>query len=166
MTSSKTVKRPISDFMPELIRLRRELHAHPEPSDNEQKTAEILTNFFRQFSPDEVIAPLGSNGIAFVFGSGRSGPTVVFRCELDAIPVEEKNDFAYRSRIPGLSHKCGHDGHMAIMVGLGYLISLNHPQKGQIILLFQPAEETGQAYMPITLLPCTIFLDIPLALSC
>lgn len=130
--------------MPELIRLRRELHAHPELSDNEQKTAGIITEFFRRFSPDEVIAPLGSNGIAFLFGSGRPGPTVVFRCELDAIPIHEENDFAYRSRIPCVSHKCGHDGHMAIMAGLGYLISLNRPQKGQIILLFQPAEETGQ----------------------
>jgi len=144
MTKSKTAKRPISNFIPELIKLRRELHAHPESSDNEQKTAAILTNFFRQFKPDEVIAPLGSNGIAFVFDSGRPGPAVVFRCELDAIPVEEKNDFAYRSRIPGLAHKCGHDGHMAIMAGFGYLISLKRPRKGQIILLFQPAEETGQ----------------------
>jgi amidohydrolase len=150
MTNSKTAKHPISCLMPELIRLRRELHAHPEFSDNEQKTAGILTNFFRQFTPDEVIAPLGSNGIAFVFGSGRPGPMVVFRCELDAIPVQEKNDFAYRSRIPGLSHKCGHDGHMAIMAGFGYLISLNRPQKGQIILLFQPAEETGQGAAAVT----------------
>lgn len=144
MTNSKTAKSAISDFMPELIQLRRELHAHPELSDDEQQTAAILKEFFIQFRPDEVITPLGSNGIAFVFGSGRPGPTVVFRCELDAIPVEEKNDFAYRSRISGLSHKCGHDGHMAIMAGFGHLISLNRPRKGQVILLFQPAEETGQ----------------------
>jgi amidohydrolase len=140
----KNSRPPLSNFMPELIRLRRELHANPELSDNEQKTPGILTDFFRQFRPDETISSLGSNGIAFVFGGGRPGPTVVFRCELDAIPVEEKNDFAYRSRIRGLSHKCGHDGHMAIMAGCGYLISLNRPQKGQVILLFQPAEETGQ----------------------
>ena len=90
------------------------------------------------------MAPLGSNGIAFVFGSSRPGPTVVYRCELDAIPVDEKNDLAYRSRISGIAHKCGHDGHMAIMAGFGYLISLNRPQKGKIILVYQPAEETGQ----------------------
>jgi amidohydrolase len=144
MTNSKPAESLISNFMPDLIRLRRELHAIPELSDNEQKTAKVITEFFRQFSPDEVIAPLGSNGIAFIFGSGRPGPTVVFRCELDAIPVEEQNDFAYRSRISGLAHKCGHDGHMAIMAGLGYLISLNRLQKGRVILLFQPAEETGQ----------------------
>jgi amidohydrolase len=144
MTNSKTAESLISNFMPDLIRLRRELHTTPELSDNEQKTAGVITEFLRQFSPDEVIAPLGSNGVAFLFDSGQPGPTVVFRCELDAIPVEEQNDFEYRSRTSGLSHKCGHDGHMAIMAGLGYLISLNPPQKGRIILLFQPAEETGQ----------------------
>ena len=67
-------------IMPELIKLRRELHAHPELSDNEQQTAAVMKEFFCQFSPDEVITPLGSNGIAFVFGSGRPGPTVLFRC--------------------------------------------------------------------------------------
>ena len=130
--------------MPELIRLRRELHAHPELSDNEQKSAGIITEFWRPFKPDEVMAPLGSNGIAFVFGSDQPGPSVVFRCELDAIPVDEKNDFDHRSRMSGIAHKCGHDGHMAIMAGFGYLISLDRPRKGQIILVYQPAEETGQ----------------------
>ncbi len=144
MTDSKSAENSILNIMPELIRLRRELHAHPELSDIEQKTAGMIAEFWRQFKPDKVITPLGSNGIAFVFDSGRPGPSVVFRCELDAIPVDEKNDFVYRSRMPGIAHKCGHDGHMAIMAGLGYLISLNRPQKGKIILVYQPAEETGQ----------------------
>jgi amidohydrolase len=149
MTNLKTAQRPILNFIPRLIRLRRDLHAAPELSDNEQKTARTITEFFHQFSPDQIISPLGSNGIAFLFDSGRPGPTVVFRCELDAIPIKEENDFAYRSRIPGVSHKCGHDGHMAIMAGFGYLISLNRPKQGRIILLFQPAEETGQGAVTV-----------------
>ncbi len=144
MTTLKTAQHPISNFMPRLIKLRRDLHAAPELSDNEQKTARMITDFFHQFSPDQVICPLGSNGIAFLFDSRRPGPNVVFRCELDAIPIQEENDFTYRSRIPGVSHKCGHDGHMVIMAGFGYLISLNRPKQGRIILLFQPAEETGR----------------------
>jgi amidohydrolase len=149
MTNSNTAESPISNFMPDLIRLRRELHAIPELSDNEQKTARVITEFFRQFSPDQVISSLGSNGMAFLFGSGRPGPTVLFRCELDAIPIHEENDFLYRSQISDVSHKCGHDGHMAIMAGFGYLISLNRPKQGQIILLFQPAEETGQGAVAV-----------------
>lgn len=149
MTNSNTAESPISNFMPDLIRLRRELHATPELSDNEQKTARVITEFFRQFNPDRVISSLGGNGISFLFGSGWPGPTVVFRCELDAIPIQEENDFVYRSQISDVSHKCGHDGHMAIMAGFGYLISLNRPKQGQIILLFQPAEETGQGAVAV-----------------
>ncbi len=149
MTHLKTAQRPISNFMPHLIKLRRDLHATPELSDNEQQTARRITHFFHQFRPDELISPLGSNGIAFLFDSGRPGPTVAFRCELDAIPIQEENDFAYRSKIPGVSHKCGHDGHMAIMAGFGHLISLDRPKQGRIILIFQPAEETGQGAVAV-----------------
>lgn len=144
MTRLKKTQRPILNFMPRLIRLRRDLHAAPELSDREQKTAVAISEFFEQLHPDQLIAPLGSNGIAILFDGRRPGPTVVFRCELDAIPIQEENDFAYRSGIAGVSHKCGHDGHMAIMAGFGCLISLNRPKKGRIILVFQPAEETGR----------------------
>jgi len=68
----------------------------------------------------------------------------VFRCELDAIPVEEKNDFGHVSTNCGVSHKCGHDGHMAIMAGLALLLSDHYkPDSGRVVLLFQPAEEIG-----------------------
>jgi amidohydrolase len=143
MTYLKTAQHLIFNFCAQLSGLRRDLHAAPELSGNEQKTVGIITKFFRQFNPDQVISPLGGTGIAFLFDSGRPGPTVVFRCELDAIAIQEENDFAYRSGRPGVAHKCGHDGHMAIMAGFGYLIALNRPKQGRIILLFQPAEETG-----------------------
>jgi amidohydrolase len=135
--------------MDDLINLRRELHANPEISGSEQQTAQRIATFFQQLGPDQTVLHLGGNGVAFLFGSGRPGPTVVFRCELDAIPIHEENDFAYRSQISDVSHKCGHDGHMAIMTGFGYLISRNRPNQGQIILLFQPAEETGQGAVAV-----------------
>lgn len=144
MTHLKTPRGPVTNFIPHLIKLRRDLHAIPELSGNERQTARMIKRFFHQFRADEVISPLGGNGIAFLFDSGRPGPSVMFRCELDAIPIREENDFAYRSVVPGVSHKCGHDGHMAIMAGFGHLISLDRPRQGRIILLFQPAEETGQ----------------------
>jgi len=130
--------------MDDLINLRRELHANPELSGAEQQTARRIAAVFQPFSPDQTVADLGGNGIAFVFDSRQPGPSVVFRCELDAIPVHEENDLAYRSRNPGHSHNCGHDGHMAIMTRFGYMISQRRPPCGRIILLFQPAEETGQ----------------------
>jgi amidohydrolase len=130
--------------MEDLISLRRELHANPELSGNERQTARRIAAFFQGLGPDQTIADLGGYGIAFVFNSRQAGPTVVFRCELDAIAVHEENDLAYRSQNPGCSHNCGHDGHMAIMARFGYLISQRRPVRGRIILVFQPAEETGQ----------------------
>jgi amidohydrolase len=144
MTDLKKMQQPILNFHAQLVGLRRELHAVPELSGREHKTAGVIKEFFRQFNPDRVIAPLGGTGMAFLFDGRRPGPTVVFRCELDAVAIQEENDFAHRSKIAGVSHQCGHDGHMAIMTGLGYLISLNRPERGRIILLFQPAEETGR----------------------
>ena len=130
--------------MDDLINLRRELHANPELSGNELQTARRIATFLQALDPDQTIANLGGNGIAFVYDSRKPGPSVVFRCELDAIAVHEENDLAYRSKNDGCSHNCGHDGHMAIMARFGYLISQRRPLRGRIILLFQPAEETGQ----------------------
>ena len=130
--------------MDDLINLRRELHANPELSGAEQQTARRIAAVFQALNPDQTIADLGGNGIAFVFGSQQPGPSVLFRCELDAIPVHGKNNLAYRSNNPGCSHNCGHDGHMATMARFGFMISKRRPARGRIILLFQPAEETGR----------------------
>ena len=68
----------------------------------------------------------------------------MIRCELDALPIEEKNTFGHRSIHKGISHKCGHDGHMAIVSGLVFWIKEQAFERGKIVLLFQPAEETGE----------------------
>ena len=130
--------------MDDFINLRRELHANPELSGAEQQTVRRIAAVFQTLNPDQTVANLGGNGIAFVFGSRQPGPRVLFRCELDAIAVHEENDLAYRSQNPGRSHNCGHDGHMATMARFGFTISKRRPARGRIILLFQPAEETGQ----------------------
>jgi metal-dependent amidase/aminoacylase/carboxypeptidase family protein len=111
--------------MDDLISLRRGLHANPELSGAEQQTARRIATFFQALNADQTVANLGGNGIAFVFDSRQPGPSVLFRCELDAIPVHEENDLAYRSHHPGRSHNCGHDGHMAIRT------YLNPPQTNQ-----------------------------------
>ena len=97
-----------------------------------------------QYKPDEIIEGLGGYGIAFVIKGKQKGPSVMFRCELDALPIDEINQFPYRSSKYGISHKCGHDGHMTIMAGLAEVLFNNPPKIGRVILLFQPSEETGQ----------------------
>src|SRR5690606_16207115 len=71
------------------------------------------------------------------------GPTVLLRCELDALAIQEISDIPHRSRIDGKAHMCGHDGHMTMMAGVGRVISRRRPSRGRVILLFQPAEETA-----------------------
>lgn len=91
-----------------------------------------------------MISGLGGHGVAAIYEFGDSGPTVMIRCELDALPIQEQNTFEYCSQHIGVSHKCGHDGHMAMVAGLAPWIREQALDHGRIILLFQPAEETGQ----------------------
>lgn len=84
------------------------------------------------------------NGLAVVYHFSDDGPVVVIRCELDALPIQETNQFGHRSVKPGVSHKCGHDGHMAILAGLAIRLKEKNFKKGKMVLLFQPAEETGE----------------------
>lgn len=81
--------------------------------------------------------------MAVVHAFSSDGPNIVIRCELDALPIEEENDFEHRSLNSGVSHKCGHDGHMAIVAGLVFWLKEQNFDRGKVILLFQPAEESG-----------------------
>ena len=124
------------------IKFRREIHQFPELSGLEAETAKRVLQFFQPLNPDLTITNLGGHGLAFVFGQS-VGPTVLLRCELDALPIKEENEFSYRSESPFISHKCGHDGHMAILSAVGMRLSKQRPTKGRVVLLFQPAEEVG-----------------------
>ena len=133
------------DWIPrEVYELRHQLHREPEPSGFEVKTAKTIVEFFRALAPDIVIENLGGTGVAIVFGKPDNGQTLLLRCELDALRIEEVNAFAHRSIVPGVSHKCGHDGHMATLCAVGRWLSENRPQNGRVVLLFQPAEENGE----------------------
>lgn len=126
-----------------IVRLRHDLHRHPEVSEAEYETARRIREFFAPLQPDETVEALGGHGLAFGFGNRRSGPTVMLRCELDALPIRETNGFAHRSTRDGFSHACGHDGHMAILAAVGRRLADTRPSAGRVVLLFQPAEETG-----------------------
>lgn len=123
--------------------LRKELHKHPELSGQERQTAHRIRAFIKDNSDAEIIENIGGNGLAVVYAYSDKGPTVVIRCELDALPIKEVNTFDYKSVTKGVSHKCGHDGHMAIVAGLIFRITKQSFPSGKIVLLFQPAEETG-----------------------
>ncbi|HSM68366.1 MAG TPA: amidohydrolase [Xanthomonadales bacterium] len=127
------------------IELRRWLHAHPELSEREQQTAARIAERLNETAPARLLEGLGSmqSGLCAVYHGKEPGPAVLIRCELDALPIAESNRFEHRSKTPGVSHKCGHDGHMATLVRLAELLSAAPPPRGRVLLLFQPAEETG-----------------------
>lgn len=127
----------------ELTAFRQHLHQHPEVSGQEAWTAAQVVAALTPLHPAELITGLGGHGVAAVWNGQAPGPTVMFRCELDALPITEISDAAHRSSIPGKGHLCGHDGHMAILLGLARLVARRPPVRGRIVLMFQPAEEDG-----------------------
>ena len=127
----------------ELTALRRDLHRYPELSGEECETAKKIVTELKKLSPTRIFTNLGGHGVAAVFDSGKEGPTVLFRAELDALPIQEVNDIAWVSQIKGKSHVCGHDGHMTMLLALGRMISREPIAQGRVILMFQPAEEDG-----------------------
>lgn len=127
----------------DLTAFRRELHRFPEISGEEEQTARRITAALAAIEPTEVLTGLGGHGVAAVFDSGQPGPTVLFRAELDALPIHELNDIPWQSTIPGKGHLCGHDGHMTLLLALGRLLHRQPVKTGRVVLMFQPAEEDG-----------------------
>lgn len=129
-------------FIMDLVAFRKELHRNPEVSQQEVETQRRIIQFLKENG----IAgqPVGITGVMIVFDSGKSGKTIMLRSDHDALPIQEINDFEHKSLVDGVSHKCGHDGHTAIMCGVAEHFR-DHPiSKGKVILLFQPAEENGE----------------------
>ncbi|MEW9673320.1 M20 family metallopeptidase [Ammoniphilus sp. 3BR4] len=121
-------------------RLRHELHQHPELSNQEAWTKQHLIGFLKAHTSLEIV----DNGLWFyaIYRTGEDKKNIAFRADFDAIPMEEKLDIPHASQFPGVSHKCGHDGHAACLAGF----ALEVDQKGadkNIFFLFQHAEETG-----------------------
>jgi len=139
----------LAEFLPELIQLRKELHHHPEISGKEFKTSRLLLRYCQRFKPDHIIEKIGRTGLALVFEGKSPGKTILFRAEMDALPIEEDIEVSYSSDKKSLSHKCGHDGHMAILIGLAFCLYNQPISRGRVVLLFQPAEEVGKGAIAV-----------------
>lgn len=144
MSKISEVKTYFSEKKKSLIDLRHTIHKNAEVSGKEKHTAKLIQDYLKKLNPDNLLTDIGGNGIAAEFKGEKEGPTVMIRCELDALPIVEVNDIPYKSQNEGSSHKCGHDGHMAILCGLGHLLHQFKPEAGRAILIFQPSEETGE----------------------
>lgn len=136
--------------MIDVVAFRRRLHEQPEISNEEEQTARAVVSFLAPTNPDAVVPQLGGHGVAVIYDSGVAGETVLLRAELDALPIEEIGAVAHRSQVLGKGHMCGHDGHTAILTAVGRQLGRQRTARGRVILMFQPAEETGNGAAGVT----------------
>ncbi len=128
-----------------LIELRHTLHQFPELAHQEEQTANIVSSFLKELHPEILIEKnIGGNGLLASLVFSEPGPSLLFRAELDALPIQEISTLSYASQTSGVAHVCGHDGHMTILCGLASVLFAKPLERGAVHLLFQPAEETGE----------------------
>lgn len=130
----------------ELIRLRRDIHQHPELGFQEVRTAALVADTLAELGI-KAQTGIGRTGVIAQIGSG-SGPTIAIRADMDALPINEKNDVPYKSQNAGVMHACGHDAHTAILLGVAHLLKQSLAEDnwhGNVRFLFQPSEEAFDA---------------------
>ncbi|MAS34556.1 MAG: peptidase M20 [Anaerolineaceae bacterium] len=127
----------------ELVARRRDLHRHPELAFEEVRTASIIAEELGQLGL-EVQTGVGKTGVVGVLEGEHDGPTVLYRADMDALPILEENEVDYVSTTPGKMHACGHDGHVTIALGVAKLLAAHRDRlAGRVKFVFQPAEETA-----------------------
>jgi len=129
------------EYLPEVTAARRHLHQHPELSWQEKETAAFIRKFLAPLNIELRITGDLLATVAIIRGV-KPGPTVGLRADIDALPIAEKSELPYRSQNIGCMHACGHDGHTAVLLGATKILAeLRHELHGNIICVFQPAEE-------------------------
>src|SRR6185295_2482722 len=140
-TPAAEIRAAVEALTPALVETRRDLHRHPELGNRETRTGQLVADRLRRLGL-EVHAPVAKTGVVGILKGGRPGPVVGLRADLDALPIQEKNDVPYRSENPGVKHACGHDAHTTIVLGVAEVLAgLKAKLPGTVVFLFQPAEE-------------------------
>ena len=133
---------PITQFQSELQQIRRDIHAHPELCFEEQRTADVIAKKLTEWDIP-IVRGLGVTGVVGIIKGGSSERAIGLRADMDALPVQEINSFPHASKHEGKMHACGHDGHVAMLLGAAHYLSRHHNFDGTVYAIFQPAEEGG-----------------------
>lgn len=134
------VRAMLTNAMPELVALRRDLHAHPELGLEEVRTSDVIARELDALGY-QVTRGLARTGLVATLSNGSSGRAVGVRADIDALPILEETGLPYASKTPGLMHACGHDGHTAMLLGAARALAERRHFDGTVHLIFQPAEE-------------------------
>lgn len=127
---------------PEITQIRRHFHHNPELSFQEHQTSQYIVKILKSWGI-EVHEGLAGTGIVGVIKNGNSSKAIGLRADMDALPIVEQNAFAHASSHQGVMHACGHDGHMAMLLGAAQYLAKHKAFDGTVYLIFQPAEEDG-----------------------
>ena len=144
MTRQPVFNQLAADLVPQLVADRRDLHMHPELGFQEVRTAGIVARRLRELGY-EVTEGIAETGVIGFLPAQPGGKLVMLRFDMDCLPIDEQNDVEYRSQVDHHMHACGHDGHVAIGLGVATLLAQHREMLGTggVKLLFQPAEEGG-----------------------
>lgn len=132
-----------ADLARQAIEWRHHLHAHPELMFDVHETADFVAAQLQAFGCDEVVRGLGRTGVVGVIRGRGDGPVIGLRSDMDALPIREVHDHPYKSTRDGKMHACGHDGHMAMLLGAASHLCQTRSFNGTAVVIFQPAEEGG-----------------------
>ncbi|MBI3784865.1 MAG: amidohydrolase [Deltaproteobacteria bacterium] len=136
------IRRGAAELCDFVVDTRRDIHAHPELGNQETRTPRLIVDALSGLDL-EIRQGVGGTGVMATLRGTRSGPTLALRADMDALPLQEDDPRPYRSCVPGVMHACGHDGHVAMLLGAAHLLHrLREQVNGNIKFLFQPAEET------------------------
>ncbi|MCI0606784.1 amidohydrolase [bacterium] len=131
-----------------LVETRSDFHMHPELSNQEERTGEIISDRLRALGL-EVRSGVAGHGVVGLLKGGKPGPVIAVRADMDALPIQENRDVPYRSKNPGVMHACGHDVHMTVALGVAELLTKHRDElPGTVKFIFQPAEESLPADYP------------------
>jgi len=140
----KNLQPLIDQVLPSMIRLRRQLHENPELGFKEYETSRRILSYLETIPDLQIRSNVAETGLIATLGPEKTGPCVGLRSDMDALPIHEKTMKPYASKTPGQMHACGHDGHMACLVGAALVVSrIRDEISGPVKFIFQPAEETG-----------------------
>lgn len=131
----------IAELAAEMTAWRRDLHAHPEIAFEEKRTAAIVAEKLESWGIEVHRGLAGTGVVGTLKGARENGRAIGLRADMDALPMDEKNDFAHRSTAPGKMHGCGHDGHTAMLLGAAKYLAETRNFDGTVHFIFQPAEE-------------------------
>lgn len=132
---------PARRLAPQLVEWRRDFHQFPELAFQETRTGERIRTILQDL-PLEVRSPVARTGVVAILRGARPGKRIALRADMDALPLEEQTNQPFKSRISGVAHACGHDAHMAMVLGAARLLSAQREAiAGEVVFLFQPSEE-------------------------